>query len=85
LTITKKGSGVLCQGATVKYAWIKQHKTEFPVGSMCRFMRVSRSAYYSWLHRIPTTGEKDDAELAGIIQTLFAKRAVPLLAPDVSK
>jgi len=57
----------------VKYAWIKQHKAEFPVDSMCRFMRVSRSAYYTWLHRTPTQGEKDDAELTAIIQTLFAK------------
>jgi transposase len=35
----------LCQGTTVKYAWIKPHETEFPVKSMCRFMSVSRSAY----------------------------------------
>ncbi|MGZ5222393.1 MAG: hypothetical protein ACXWC7_20060 [Chitinophagaceae bacterium] len=32
-----------------KYAWIKQHKAEFTVDSMCRFMQVSRSAYYAWL------------------------------------
>jgi putative transposase len=57
----------------VKYAWIKNHMTEFPVDLMCRFMRVSRSAYYAWLHRTPATGEKDDAELTGIVQALFTK------------
>ena len=57
----------------MKYAWIKQHKTEFSVDSMCQFMRVSRSAYYVWLHRTPTQVEKDNAELTAIIQTLFAK------------
>jgi transposase InsO family protein len=57
----------------VKYAWIKNHMTEFPVELMCRFMRVSRSAYYAWLHHTPTTGKKDDADLTGIIQTLFTK------------
>ena len=33
----------LCQGTTVKYAWIKQHVTEFSVKSMCQFMNVSRA------------------------------------------
>jgi putative transposase len=57
----------------VKYAWIKQHTTEFTVGSMCRFLKVSRSAYYDWLHRAPTTGEQDDADLTGILQSEFNK------------
>jgi putative transposase len=57
----------------VKYAWMKQHATEFTVASMCRFMRISRSAYYAWLQRGQTTGEKEDAELTGIIQSVFKK------------
>ena len=57
----------------MKYAWMKQHATEFTVDSMCRFMRVSRSAYYAWLQRGQTTGEKEDAELTGIIQSVFKK------------
>jgi putative transposase len=57
----------------VKYAWIQQHATEFTVGSMCRFLQVSRSAYYDWLHRAPTTTEKDDADLTGILQSEFNK------------
>ena len=47
----------------MKYAWIKQHETEFSVKTMCRFMSVSRSAYYAWLERPQTAIEKDDAEL----------------------
>jgi putative transposase len=57
----------------VKYAWMKQHATEFTVDSMCRFMRVSRSAYYAWLQRGQITAEKDDAELTDIIQSVFKK------------
>jgi hypothetical protein len=56
-----------------KYAWIKQHATEFALGSMCRFLQVSRSAYYDWRHRVPTTAEKDDADLTGILQSEFNK------------
>ena len=57
----------------MKYAWMKQQATEFTVDSMCRFMRVSRSAYYAWLPRGQTTAEKDDAELTDIIQSVFKK------------
>lgn len=57
----------------MKYAWIKQHTTDFAVNAMCRFLRVSRSAYYDWLHRMPTTGEKDDADLTDILQSEFKK------------
>jgi len=57
----------------VKYAWIKQHEAEFSVNVMCRFMSVSRSAYYAWRVRPLTAIEKDDAELIEIIQTLFQK------------
>ncbi len=57
----------------MKYAWIKQHETEFSVKSMCRFMSVSRSAYYTWLERPQTAIEKDDVELIDVIKTLFKK------------
>jgi putative transposase len=57
----------------VKYAWIKQHRNEFGVISMCRFMKVSRSAYYTWQHRAPTPREQEDSDLAGIIRDEFIK------------
>jgi putative transposase len=57
----------------VKYALIKQHVTEFSVITRCRFMGVSRSAYYAWLERPQTAIEKDDVELIETIKTLFQK------------
>jgi putative transposase len=57
----------------VRYAWIKQQGNECPVTSMCRFMDVSRNAYYDWLHRSPTAREQADAELAPVIQEIFTK------------
>jgi len=50
----------------VKYAWIKQQVAEFSVKSMCRFMSVSRSAYYVRLERPQTAIKNDDAELIEI-------------------
>ncbi|QFY44131.1 IS3 family transposase [Candidatus Methylospira mobilis] len=69
----KKGGSVLCQGTTVKYAWIKQHRDEFSAKAMCRFMKVSRSAYYAWLQGPASVTEKSDAKLSDKICTLFKK------------
>jgi transposase len=71
--LLKKAAAYFAKEQRVKYAWIQQHATEFAVGSMCRFLQVSRSAYYDWLHRVPTAGEKDDADLTGILQSEFNK------------
>lgn len=30
------------------------HKDEFPIGRMCKAMKVSKSGYYKWCHRIPS-------------------------------
>ena len=57
----------------MKYAWIKQHTPEFTVLSMCRFLEVSQSAYYAWIHRVPSSREREDAQLSGMVQTTFEK------------
>jgi transposase InsO family protein len=36
-------------------------------------MKVSRSAYYAWLHRAPPPREQEDSDLAGIIRDEFTK------------
>ena len=35
----------------MKYAWIRQHQSEFPVAPMCRVLGVSRSGYYDSRNR----------------------------------
>lgn len=57
----------------MKYAWIKQQSDEFSVNTLCQFMNVPRSAYYAWLQRSPTEGEKKDSELTDIICSEFNK------------
>lgn len=44
----------------MKYAWIKQHRQQFPVAVCCRALRVSRSGYYGWLSRGPSQRQIDD-------------------------
>jgi putative transposase len=57
----------------VKYAWIKQHTNDFSVEAMCRFLKVSRSAYYAWLQSGQTEAGKEDADLTSLIRTEFNK------------
>ena len=38
----------------MKYAWINQHQSEFPVTVMCRVMSVSRSGFHDSLNRPPS-------------------------------
>ena len=30
------------------YTWIKTHRQEFPVKTMCRVLGVARAAFYAW-------------------------------------
>ncbi|MEY3121792.1 MAG: hypothetical protein RI993_617 [Pseudomonadota bacterium] len=68
----------------MKYAWIKQHRGKFAVLSMCRFLQVSQSAYYDWLHRIPSFREREDEQFSGIVKK-YLKKAGIHTAPTVSK
>ena len=38
----------------MKYAWIKDHRDEFPVKAMCKVLQVSRSGFYKSLHAQPS-------------------------------
>ena len=45
-----------------KYAVIYRHKEEYPISVMCRFFGVSRSGYYSFVHK--QSKPEKDADLA---------------------
>ena len=36
-------------------------------------LQVSQSAYYDWLHRIPSFREREDEQLSGIVKKVFEK------------
>lgn len=38
----------------MKYAWINDHRDEFPVNAMCKVFHVSRSGFYKSLHAQPS-------------------------------
>jgi putative transposase len=47
----------------VKYAFIDQHRTVFPINVMCRVLKASRSGFYDWEHREPSSRAQENAQL----------------------
>ena len=49
---------------------MKAHQAEFPISTMCRVLKVSKSGYYAWHRRQPSKREQDDTMLTDKIQTI---------------
>ena len=48
----------------MRYAWIKDHTSEYPVAGLCRVLAVSMSGYYGWLDRKPSARQKRRERIA---------------------
>ncbi len=61
----------------MRYRCIRDNRPEFPVGMMCRLMRVTRGGFYSWLKRPESRRSKENRELLkAIIAVHKANRGV---------
>ena len=47
----------------MRYGFVQAWKAEFPVGTMCRILEVTRSGYYAWAGRAPSRRAREDAKL----------------------
>ena len=45
----------------MRFAFIQEHRSEFQVRIMCRVLKVTRSGYYDWCGRKPSTRALDEA------------------------
>jgi transposase-like protein len=50
----KKGSGVLLEPKSMKYAYVESLKGKHAIHKMCAWLNVSRSGYYKWHNREPS-------------------------------
>lgn len=55
----------------MKFAWIREHRCEFPVDAMCRVLAVSRSGFYAWLRRPPCKRAERGKALAKMVGEVF--------------
>lgn len=51
----------------MKFAFIRDHLSDYPAGVCCRVLQVSRSGYYAWRVRSPGPRSKWREEMAGKI------------------
>lgn len=52
----------------MKYDFMRSHADQFPLTGMCRVLSVSRSGYYAWCRRGPSTRQRDDLALAAHVR-----------------
>jgi putative transposase len=58
----------------MKYKFMKDNSTMFSVKKMAAVLKVSRSRYYAWLKRGPSSHELRDQELLTEIKRIFDKK-----------
>lgn len=47
----------------MKYAFVRYHRAEFRISSMCRVLRIHRSGYYAWLRNPKSARSQEDERL----------------------
>jgi transposase InsO family protein len=57
----------------MRFRFIEAEKAHYPICLLCRCLAVSRSGYYAWLSRAPSTRAKQDARLRVEISALHSK------------
>ena len=53
------------------YAFIKAHRHQYSVQSMCRVLDVAQSGYYEWLQQPISNRAQEDARLLRLIRAAF--------------
>jgi putative transposase len=66
-----------------RFAFVEAEKALFPVTSLCRLLKVSRSGYYAWARRPPSARAVADQVLATQIETIFTTNRRVYGAPRI--
>jgi len=54
----------------MKYDFMRSHADQFSLAGMCRVLSASRSGYYTWCHREPSTHQREDLALTEHVRRL---------------
>ncbi|MBZ0090672.1 MAG: IS3 family transposase [Sulfuricellaceae bacterium] len=72
--ILKKSDGVLCEGCTVKYAWIDAERDHFELAELCVVLDVSVSGYRAWKRGgKPDRKRLTDPQMLALIRAIHAE------------
>jgi transposase InsO family protein len=54
----------------MRYQFIREHATQFPINRLCAALQVPRSGYYAWLTRPESARAREDRRLAAKMTTI---------------
>lgn len=54
----------------MRFAFIDEHRSQYPIASLCRNLEVSKAGYYAWRERVPSARAKADVALCTKISTI---------------
>ena len=57
----------------MRFAFVDAEKAHYPIEVLCDVLEVSRSGFYAWKSRVPSTRAKADAQLAAEIAATHTK------------
>ena len=68
----------------MRFAFVKDNRNGFPVSVLCDVLAVSRSGYYAWLRRKPSTRAVRREELAGRVRAVHEQSRGTYGSPRVA-
>lgn len=69
----------------MKYAFIHDHRTQFPVTRMCQVLAVAPSGYYAWRRRPPSPRQQANDVLVEHIQTAYTQSRGTYGSPRITE
>ena len=69
----------------MKYAFIHEHRTTFPVSVMCPVLDVSSSGYYAWRRRPPSPRQQANEALVAQIQIVHKQSRQTYGSPRITE
>ena len=69
----------------MKYAFIHEHRSTFPVSVMCPVLDVSSSGYYAWRRRPPSPRQQANEALVAQIQIVHKQSRQTYGSPRITE
>jgi len=69
----------------MRFAFIRDHRSEFPVGLMCRVLHVTRSGFYAWCVREPSARQQRQVTLDTHIRQVHQESRAVYGSPRVHR
>lgn len=67
----------------MKYQFIRQHKSDHKITTLCRMLKVSRRGYYDWMIRPESMRDRENRELLVEIRRIFVAHREVYGAPRI--